>query len=175
MRYMITTEVTNQLAQQIQRELSASYAYYGLHLFFTQKSLNGFARWSKQQAIEELTHADKIMSHLLERDAVVEIYDIQQAETSFKTPLEALQYALTLEQDVTHAILHLKQLAHEQRDFQTSSFLNWFLDEQVEEIAELQELCQRLSLAADDMSALLFLDNQIGKARTKTLIHTKDM
>jgi ferritin len=163
---MITTYIATELQRQLQRELSSAYAYYGLYVFFVNKSLNGFATWCKVQAGEELTHADKLLSHLLERNADIDLLDVQAPQSTFSSPLHAFQHALALEEEITHTITQLAHVAEEKRDFLTRSFLNWFLDEQVEEVSQLQTICDRLSLIREETSALLFLDHELGKART---------
>ncbi len=163
---MITTDIVTELQRQLHRELSSAYAYYALSTYFSSKSLNGFAIWSKAQAGEELAHADKFRSHLLERNASFDLLDIQAPQSTFTSPLNAFQHALALEEAITESILHLARLAEEKRDFLTRSFLNWFLDEQVEEVSQLQTICDRLSLIREETSGLLFLDHELGKART---------
>lgn len=163
---MITTDMAMELQRQLQREISSAYAYYALSTFFSSKSLDGFATWAKAQAGEELAHADKFRSHLLERNASIDLLDIQAPQATFTNPLNAFQHALALEEAITESIINLARLAEEKRDVLTRSFLNWFLDEQVEEVSQLQTICDRLSLIREDGSAILFLDQELGKVRT---------
>jgi len=163
---MITTDIATELQRQLQRELSSAYAYYALSIFFSSKSLDGFAIWSKAQASEELAHTDTFRSHLLDRNATIDLLDIQAPQATFTNPLNAFQHALALDEAMTESIIHLARLAEEKRDFLTRSFLNWFLEEQVEEVSQLQNICDRLSLIREETSGLLFLDHELGKVRT---------
>lgn len=155
-------EVLEALNDQIRMELSSGYVYLAMSAQFESESYDGFARWMRMQAHEELEHAMKLFDYVNRRGGRVVLQAIPCPPESYGTPLEAFKTALTHEQEVTASIHRLFTLAGEQEDVATQRELDWFVTEQVEEEENAGRAVDLLSRAGDDPVALLFLDREFG-------------
>jgi ferritin len=113
------------------------------------------------QSYEEYQHALRFFDFIHQRNGRVSLKSIEQPNAEFDTPLSVFEQALAHERSVTERINGLVELAQVQRDFSTHSFLEWFVDEQVEEESTAQEIVDQLRLAGGNSTALLFLDRQM--------------
>ena len=157
---MIDQKLVELLNRQINTEMSAAYTYYGVVAHFEERSLIGFANWFRIQRTEELEHADKFYQYLIDRGGVIELGSVAKPDTSYNTITEVFEMALEQERLNTRSINEIYKAAMELGDYQTVSFLKWFLDEQVEEEKTMEEALHLVKLAGDDKSALLVLNAQ---------------
>jgi len=151
------------LNDQIQAELYSAYLYLSMQAWFDSKNLSGFANWMNIQAQEETAHAMKFYNYLCERSGTVELQVIQQPPNKWNSPLAVFKHTLEHEQAVTARINDLVDSAQNQKDHATSSFLRWFVDEQVEEEASADAILQQLKLAKDAPGALFMIDRELGQ------------
>lgn len=160
---MISEKMTKSLNHQINREIFSSYLYLGMNAKMITLGLNGFANWFAVQVQEELSHAQKIYDYVNQSGELVVLEAIEAPEQHFDSPMEAFTQTLEHEKKVTAMIHKLMDLAIEERDHATESFLRWFVDEQVEEEANATEAIQKLRLAGDNSGSLFMLDAEMGK------------
>ncbi len=144
---MIPKEIEKSINSQINFELLSSYLYLSMSAYFTGLNLKGFANWMHVQAQEEMVHAMKFYYFLLDRGGKVELETVPGPKKAWKSPLEAFQEAYKHETVVTSRIHAIADLSQRKRDYPTSSMIQWFIDEQVEEEANASEISQRLALA----------------------------
>jgi ferritin len=150
---------------QITKEFYASQLYLAMSAHFEMLNLNGFAHWMRVQSDEEREHALKLFDFILERGGSVELGAIEQPPSEFGAPVEIFQQSLADERRVTGWINELYSRASSENDYASQVFLQWFVDEQVEEEANATEMIDRLTMAGDNKAALLMLDNEL-KERT---------
>ncbi|RMG40664.1 MAG: ferritin [Candidatus Dadabacteria bacterium] len=160
---MIGKRLADELNKQINIELFAAYQYFSMAAYCEAKSLDGFASWMKVQAQEELSHALKIYDYLIDRGATVTMLAIEQPKVKFNSVLDAFQTALKNEEDLGTRFNELSEIAREEKDNITYSFLKWFLDEQVEEVALVSSVIDKLKLIGDNGYGLLMLSNELGQ------------
>lgn len=151
--------------EQIKNELYSGYLYLAMAAHFEEENLEGFAKWMRMQALEELKHGMRLYDHLVERGAHIELQAIAQPPSSFGTPQAIFEQALEHEQEVTAMITRLFELSREEKDYPSELALQWFIDEQVEEEDQAARAVEQLRMAGDNRAALLMLDRQFG-ART---------
>lgn len=149
------------LNKQINEELFSSYLYLAMSADFAAKNLNGAAHWMSMQAKEELGHAMKIFGYINERGERAVLEAIEKPAESWDSMLEAFEASLAHEQHITGCINDLMAMAHEVKDFATIGFLQWFVDEQVEEEATADGIVQMLKMAGDKGHVLLMIDRQL--------------
>jgi ferritin len=147
---------------QMNQELTAAHNYLAMSAHFEAVSLPGFAKWMDVQHDEEQLHAKRLFRYLLDRGGKVTLGDIPTPNISFGKPHEVFEAALKQEQANSTSINELYNLATKNNDHATKSHLQWFLDEQVEEEASIDEILGQLDLAGNDSSALLYLDDKLG-------------
>jgi ferritin len=160
---MITKKVETALNNQIKKEVYSSYLYLSMAAQFASMNLNGFAHWMKIQAGEETKHAMKIYEHINERNGRVILQQIETPPSAWKSAKEMFQDAYQHEQKVTESIDKIVALARVEKDNATEVFLQWFVNEQVEEEASANDILQKLQLAGDNPVGLLMLDAELGK------------
>jgi ferritin len=160
---MINSKVESALNDQIKKEFYSSYLYLSMAARFESMNLKGFAHWMQVQANEETKHAMKIYGHLNERGGNVILQPIEAPPSSWKSAKEMFTEAYQHEQKVTESIDKIVELARTEKDNATEVFLQWFVNEQVEEEASTSEIAQKLQLIGDNTPALVMLDGELRK------------
>lgn len=160
---MLTSKMLEKLNTQINAEFSAFYTYLSMSAWFESQGLPGCAVWMKHHAEEEQTHAMKIFDFVHDRRGVVHLGALPAPRTSWSSPLEAFEDAFKHELHVTELIHFLVDLAREERDHGTESFLKWFVDEQVEEEKVVDDAIQALRRVGDHAPGLFLLDRELGR------------
>lgn len=158
---MISKKIEDALNQQINNELYSSYLYLSMEAYFTSVNLSGFANWMMVQTKEELAHVTKLYDFINERGGRITLKAIAAPPTDWKSPLEVFQAVYKHEQTVTGLINELVNLAIEQKDHATNSFLRWFVDEQVEEENNVNSVLSQVTLIKDSPQALFMLDKEL--------------
>lgn len=160
---MITKKMQDALNEQINAELYSAYLYLSMVAYFESVNLSGFATWMRVQTQEEIVHAMKIYDYVNERGGRVILKSIGEPQAEWKSPLAAFEAAYQHEQKVTALINGLVNLAIEEKDHAANMFLQWFVNEQVEEESSADAVVQKLKLMADAPGALYMLDNEMGQ------------
>jgi ferritin len=158
---MLSEKMQAALNDQINAELYSSYLYLSMAAYFEAENLNGFANWMHIQEREENGHAMKFYAFVNQRRGRVELHPIEGPKTSWKSPLEVFEDSLKHERKITGLINKLVDLAIEEHDHATNSFLKWFVDEQVEEEANVDAVIQDLKRAGKSAEALFMLDREL--------------
>ncbi len=158
---MLKEKMLDALNEQINAEQYSALLYLSMSAWFSDKGLPGFANWMYVQYQEELTHANKFFKYVVERSGKVELKAIKQMETDFTDIIDVVEKTLKHEQLVTSLINNLVDIAIEERDHATQSFLKWFVDEQVEEEANVQEILDTLKLINGQGNGIFMLDREM--------------
>jgi bacterioferritin B len=134
------------LNEQIGHEFSASQQYVAIAVWFDQQTLPRLAAHFYQQALEERNHAMMLVQFLMDTDRTVTVSGVEAPRTAFTAVAEPVAVALEQEKRVTAQINAITAAARAESDFQGEQFLQWFLKEQVEEVASMGDLlriCER--------------------------------
>jgi ferritin len=150
------------LNEQINKEIFSAYLYYSMAAYFDSLNLEGFANWMKVQAKEELTHAQKLYDYIYDKGGVVELDSINKPKKEWESPLEAFKDAYEHELSVTQSIDKLVDLAKELNDHATQNFLQWFVNEQIEEEANTKKIVDTLQMIGESKTALFMFNGQLG-------------
>lgn len=158
---MLSETMQQALNNQITMEIGAFYTYLSMSAHFQSEGLEGFARWMKHHSDEEMMHAMKIYQYIQDRRGRVTLQTVNAPAATWASPLAVFEDALKHEQKVTASINALVDRAREERDHATASFLQWFVDEQVEEEAIVDAALSDLRRVGDFAPALFMLDRQL--------------
>lgn len=153
------------LNEQINKEIFSSNLYLSMCSYFLDKELDGFANFFRVQAQEELFHANKQFDYVHNVGGKVSMMAIDAPETNFKSIVHVFELTLKHEQLVSKSINNLVKNALAESDFATHAFLQWFITEQVEEEANVNNLLSKLKMIGDNSSALYLLNTEL-KARS---------
>jgi len=160
---VISEKIQTALNKQTNAELYSAYLYLSMAAWFESVNLRGAASWMRAQAKEELAHAMKFFAYVNERGGRVLLAPVDGPPTEWKTPLAAFEAAYAHERKVTGMINDLVDLAAGEGDHAAGSFLQWFVNEQVEEEASADEVVQKLKLAGDSPNGLLMIDRELAQ------------
>ena len=159
---MINEKIGKALNGQLNLEFYASYRYLAMSAFFHAMNLTGFANWMEAQSDEERVHAMKVYDFLNDREAERDFQEIKAPTTGWDTPLDVFRDAFDSERGVTENIYSLVDLSLQERDHATNTFLQWFITEQVEEEALINEIVEKLKLVGNEGNGLFILDRDMG-------------
>ena len=160
---MINKKMEKALNEQVNAELYSAYLYLSMEAYFKSLNLKGFANWMMVQTQEEVSHAMKIYGFIDERGGRITLKPIEGPQTKWDSPLAAFEAVYEHEQKVTSLINNLVNLAIEEKDHATNSFLQWFVNEQVEEEASADELVQQLKMMEKAPGGMFMLDRELGQ------------
>ena len=163
---MMSSKVQDALNEQMKHEFYSSYLYLSMSAYLDGANLPGLAKWMRAQAREEAVHAMKIFDHLLDRGGKIQLQPIGRPPAEFTSPREVFDQAHRHEKEVTASINGLYGLAVDERDFASRVFLDWFVQEQVEEEKTSGLLAEQLRMVGEDRPGLLMLDRELGQRRS---------
>jgi ferritin len=129
-----------ELQAQVGREFAAAHQYTAIATHYDGQTYPRLARFFYKQADEERDHAMRMINYLIDAGAQPQLGEIAAPKVAFDDLVAPIRLALDQEKQVTVNIASLFEIARETRDFASESFMQWFIDEQVEEEASIQSL-----------------------------------
>lgn len=151
--------------EQIFNEFTAAQQYVAIAVYFDSEELPQLAKHFYAQAVEERNHAMMLVQHLIDRDLRVEIPGIDSVRNHFDKPRDALALALDQERAVTDQVSRLTAVARDESDFLGEQFMQWFLQEQIEEVALMASLVRIADRAGANLFELEnFVAREVGRA-----------
>lgn len=158
---MLKKSVEAAINQQINAEFHSAYLYLSMSSYCQSIGMAGCANWLKVQYQEELAHATHFFDYVLERGGRVILTPIAAVETEFKSVMQVFEETLQHELKVTGLINNLMDTAIRESDHASKSFLQWFVDEQVEEEANVEQILNNLRLINGEGQGLLMMDREM--------------
>ncbi len=159
---MISVKMQKALNKHLNEELFSSYLYLSMAAYFESKNLKGFANWMRLQSQEEYTHGMKFYSYIIQVGGTVTLNQINAPKTSWKNHMEVFKETLEHEKFITELVNKLVDLAIIEKDHATNNFLQWFVNEQVEEVATAEDIVNKLEMIGDNKNGLFMLDRELG-------------
>ena len=160
---VIKEKIREAINRQINREFYSAYLYLSMSAYFESINRKGFSHWMRMQTKEETEHAMKLYDYLIEKGGRVILSEIESPLSEWKSPLAVFEHTYAHEKKVTEMINDLMELAKSKNDYATEVFLQWFVNEQVEEEASAEEILQKIKLMKDIPGRLSMLDRQLGE------------
>lgn len=158
----ISKKVQEALNDQINAELFSEYLYLAMSAFLEESNLGGMAKWMRIQSGEERKHAMKIYDHIHERLGEVSLGAIEKPRAGWKSARAAFEDALKHERYISSRIHDLLALARRENDAAVENLMRWFVDEQVEEERQADEIVRKFEMIGDDPRGLYLLDKELG-------------
>jgi ferritin len=140
----------SRLNEQIANEFAAHQQYVACAVYYDAETLPQLARFFYRQAIEERDHAMMMVQYLIDADAEVTIPGVAAPQTEFADIVEPIALALEQEKRVSDQINGLTAIAREAGDFTSEQFTQWFIKEQVEEVATMSDLLRVVERSKHD-------------------------
>ncbi len=160
---MISNRIAELLNSQIGKEQYAAQYYLSMSAWFSARDLDGIANYFRVQSKEELMHADKMFDYLNDVGAEIIMGEIPKPPHEFADATEIFEKALEHEKSVTRSIFEIVKQANEESDFATVSFLQWFINEQVEEEASASQLVTKIKMVSENPSAVYLFDQELAQ------------
>ena len=164
---MLSEKMNEALNVQANRELYSSYLYLSMSYYFESINMLGFASWMRVQAGEELVHAMKMLDYVASAGGRAKMLAVEAPQLSWASPEAAFQHVWNHERAVTGLIHALVNVAIAEEDEATKSFLQWYVDEQVEEEESSDDVLNKVKAAGNDSAALQAADRELGSRRFK--------
>lgn len=158
---MLSKKLTDELNEQIKFEFYSSHLYLAAAAYCYQQDLDGFANFFIVQAEEEKFHAMKFFKFINEMDGEIDIRQFDEVKKSYEDIIDLFDHTYEHEKVVTDRIYLLMDIATEEREHATISFLKWFIDEQVEEMSTFKSLLQKIKRAQNDPAMLYTIDEEM--------------
>lgn len=160
---MLSKKMEQAINEQINAEFYSSYLYLAMSAHLKDTGLHGCAAWMEAQTEEEWFHGMKIYGYLCERGSRITLKAIAQPPAKWQSCPAVFTDVLKHEQEVTRLINNLVNLAQDEGDHASNVFLQWFIEEQVEEEATAKAILDKLKLIGDDTHSLFILDKELGQ------------
>jgi len=148
---MPAARFVDQLNAQVGHEFAAHHQYLAIAVHYDALTMPRMAAFFYAQAMEERSHAMMMVQYLLDTDAAVVIPGSEAPVPSFDDVVAPVELALVQEKRVTEQINGLLRTAREESDFASEQFMQWFIKEQVEEVATMSDLLAVVRRNADDI------------------------
>jgi ferritin len=152
-----------QLNAQIGHELAAHSQYLACAVYYDAQTMPQMAAFFYGQALEEREHALMMVQYLLDTDAEVQIPGVEAPQNRFDNVVAPVALALGQEKRVTEQINSLLRTAREESDFASEQFMQWFIKEQVEEMATMSDLLAVVTRNKDDINDI---EEYVARERT---------
>ena len=153
-------KIVQLLNQQINKEFYSAYLYLDLSNYLESLNLDGYANYYLIQAQEERDHAMLFLKYMQNNGLQVTLEAIARPDQTYHSVLDTLEAAAKHESYVTGLINDLYHACHEARDYRTMKFLDWFVNEQMEEEKNAASMINRYHLFGSDPKGLYALDQE---------------
>lgn len=158
---MISEQINEILNEQINKEFYSGYLYLSMSAHLKELGLNGFASWMRYQAKEEVEHGLKIFDYLIDCDSFVTLKQIKMPEFEFNGILSIFKVVYEHEKCITNSVMAVAKRAEEECDRTTLNFIDWFIEEQVDEEKAVKNIIKRLEMFGDNKVALYLMDKEL--------------
>ena len=158
---MLGKRMQDAINEQINAELYSAYLYLSMAAYTEAANLPGFAHWMRAQANEEVEHALKLFKYVGERGGRVVLTAIEQPQVEWTSPLHVFEHTLEHERKVTSLIHGLYEVALAEKDYASQMLLHWYIEEQVEEESNAEQIVAALKMAGEKPQGLLIVDQQL--------------
>ena len=162
---MLSEKIEKELNKQLNAEIYSAYLYLSMAAYFDSINLEGLANWMKAQAKEEMEHAMRFYNFIYDRGGTVNLESIAKPPSRWDSPVDAFKKAYEHEVNVTQMIYSIVSAAKEEKDYATENFLQWFIEEQVEEESSVGNVVKKLEMVKDSKNGLFMLDSKLGERK----------
>ena len=162
------------LNEQIAHEYAAHQQYVACAVYYDAETLPQLARFFYAQALEERDHAMMMVQYLIDADEEVIIPGVAAPQVAFADVVAPVTLALEQEKRVTAQINALAGVARSEGDYTSEQFMQWFIKEQVEEVATMSDLLRVVERSRDDVMEVenyMAREHSAGEAEDPTAPH----
>ena len=161
---MLGKKMQDLMNNQIQAEIYSANMYLAMSVYCEAQNFKGAGNWLKIQYNEEISHAMKFVNYILERGGEVEIKAIDAPPVKYGSLLKVFEEVLAHEKKVTALIHNLYEAALKEKDYAAQVFLQWFIEEQVEEESNASEILGKLEMVGEkNINGVMYVDKELAR------------
>lgn len=158
---MLSKKMEAAINGQLNKEMYSAYLYMAMSAYANSKGLKGIAHWFMVQYHEEMLHSMKFYEYMQDQGNEVVLDVIAKPEGAYTSALNLFEAALEHERFITRSIYDLVDIAIEEHDHASKTFLDWYVTEQVEEELNATDIVQTLKMIGDNTAALYLYDKEL--------------
>ncbi len=158
---MITEKLEKAINEQIKKEEHSSRIYLAMASWCETNGFPGAAAFLYEQSVEERDHMMKFVHYLNDRGGYAVPAALEQPPHTFESLLDIFEQVLKHEQYITASINDLYELTLGERDYTTGNFLQWFINEQIEEESTMSEILDKIRLIGDAKGGFFHMDKEL--------------
>lgn len=158
---MISKKVESALISQIQLEEQSSRIYMAMASWSEVNGFSGAANFLYNHSDEERLHMTKLIKYVNDKGGYAVIQSLEMPESKFESLLDVFEKILKHEEFITESINKLYETAFNAKDFTTSQFLQWYIEEQIEEESMFKGILDKFRLAGNETGGLFHLDKEL--------------
>ena len=158
----IIKKVEEVLNKQVNAEFWSAYLYLSMSAYCESKGFKGFANWMRVQFHEETAHALKIYDYVIDRSGEIKLQPIAAVKASWDSLLNMFEETYEHECKVTNLINDCYEVALAEKDYATTTMLQWFINEQTEEERNALEIIDILKITGEKSGGIFYLDKKLG-------------
>ncbi|OFX75896.1 MAG: ferritin [Bacteroidetes bacterium GWE2_29_8] len=166
---MLKKKVEEALNNQIEVEAFSSQLYLSMASWCNSNGFPGAAQFLYTQTEEERLHMLKIFHYINEKGGHAVVPALKKPQDKFKSVINIFEEVLKHEQYVTSTIDKLMEVCMTEKDYTTANFLQWYVNEQIEEESTAQGIIDRIKLIGKEPSALYLIDVELENILAKKL------
>ena len=163
---MITKIVEKSINEQIKREEHSSRIYLAMASWAERNGFPGAANWLYAQTEEERIHMLKFVHYLNDRGGNAIIPALDAPDAKFKSLLEVFQQVLKHEEYISESINNLYAVCTKEKDFTTANYLQWYINEQIEEESTVRSILDQIKLAGTEKGGSFMMDKEFAAMAT---------
>ncbi|MBE7712943.1 MAG: ferritin [Cyanobacteria bacterium SIG26] len=160
---MISDKIRDILNEQINKEFYSAYLYLSMSAYFSEIGMYGFSNWTKVQSKEEIDHGMILFEYVLGRNSQIHLGQISTPNFDMNSPLEVFEQIYQHERSITSAIDAVANMTEGECDLATRNFIDWYLNEQIEEEAAVLRIISKLKTFGSEKSALYLIDKELSQ------------
>jgi ferritin len=157
----LSPKILDELNKQIEIEVESSQIYYAMHIWCENNGYLGASKLFNTYSTEERNHMQKVYNYILDRDSIPVTPVISSPQQEFIDLLDILNKGYMHEKYVTDSYNNLAQMCLENKDHVTYSFLQWFLNEQIEEEAKFKNMIDQINIMGNAKADLYLFDRDL--------------
>ncbi|MCR9248043.1 MAG: ferritin [bacterium] len=155
------SDLATELNEHVSLEARSAFVYYSMASWAETRGLSGFAAWFVKEAEGEFAHMRQFVDHLNDRGFQATFAALPAPPSEWESVQDVFESVAATEHELCERIESLIQLSHDRKDHFTGSFLQGFVPQQIADMAEADEILDRLRLAGGDGQGIILIDQEL--------------
>ncbi len=158
---MVKKNVESAINEQIKREEFSSRLYLSMAIWCEANGFPGAAAFLYRQSDEERMHQLKFVHYVNDRGGVAALMALDQPAAKYDSLLDVFQQVMKHEEYITASINDLYEVTLQEKDYTTGNFLQWYINEQIEEESTMKTILDKISLVGNDKAGMFHIDKEL--------------